>query len=66
MEQQAELTGLRDIEAIKKLQRAYGYYVERMMYQEIVDYFTDIPDVILDWLEGKFLGKEGVKNTSSS
>src|SRR4030042_6180358 len=59
--QEKELTVLKDIEAIKKLQKAYGYYVEHMMYQEIVDCFADSPDVILDWLGGKYLGKAGVK-----
>ena len=60
-EQQKELTRLSDIEAIKRLQKAYGYYVEHMMYQEIVDCFADSPEVILDWLEGKYLGKAGVR-----
>ena len=50
-----------DIEAIKKLQKAYGYYVEHMMYQEIVDCFSDSQDVRLNWLEGQYLGKEGVE-----
>jgi len=59
--QEKELTTLKDIEAIKKLQKAYGYYVEHMMYQEIVDCFADSPEVRLDWLEGKWLGKEGMK-----
>src|SRR3972149_11360495 len=59
--QAKQLTRLKDIEAIKKLQKAYGYYVEHMMYQEIVDCFADSPDVKLDWLEGKYLGKAGVR-----
>lgn len=59
--QEKQLAVLQDIEAIKKLQKAYGYYVEHMMYQEIVDCFSDSPDVLLDWLEGKYLGKEGVR-----
>jgi hypothetical protein len=59
--QEKQLTILKDIEAIKKLQKAYGYYVEHMMYQEIVDCFADSPDVRLNWLEGQWLGKEGVK-----
>jgi len=59
--QEKQLTVVQDIEAIKKLQKAYGYYVEHMMYQEIVDCFSDSPDVLLDWLEGKYLGKEGVR-----
>src|SRR4030065_299619 len=59
--QEKELTVLKDIEAIKKLEKAYGYYVEHMMYQEIVDCFSDSPDVVLNWLEGQWFGKEGVK-----
>jgi len=59
--QEKQLTILKDIEAIKKLQKAYGYYVEHMMYQEIVDCFADHPDTRLNWLEGQWLGKEGVK-----
>jgi len=56
-----KLTTLEDIEAIKRLQKAYNYYVEHMLGQEIIDCFSDSPDVVLDWLEGKWLGKEGVK-----
>ncbi len=52
---------LEDIEAIKRLQKAYNYYVEHMMGQEIIDCFSDSPDVMLNWLEGKWLGKEGVR-----
>ncbi len=58
--QEKELTRLADIEAVKRLQKAYAYYVEHMMYQEIIDCFADSPDVVLDWLEGKYLGKAGV------
>ncbi len=56
-----KLTTLEDIEAIKRLQKAYGYYVEHMMGQEIIDCFSDSPDVVLNWLEGQWLGKDGVK-----
>ena len=59
--QARQLQVLEDIEAIKRLQKAYGYYVEHMMYQEIVDCFADSPGVVLNWLEGQYLGKEGVK-----
>jgi len=59
--QEDQIRTLKDIEAIKRLQKAYGYYVEHMMGQEIIDCFSDSPDVVLNWLEGKWLGKEGVK-----
>ncbi len=52
---------LEDINEIKRLQRAYGYYVEHMMRDEIADCFADHKDVALHWLEGTWLGKEGVK-----
>jgi hypothetical protein len=55
------LQHLEDIQAINRLQYAYNYYVEHMMKQEIIDCFADSPDVLLDWLEGKWKGKAGVK-----
>jgi hypothetical protein len=55
------LQHLEDIQAINRLQYAYNYYVEHMMKQEIIDCFADSPDVLLDWLEGKWKGKSGVK-----
>jgi len=55
------LQHMEDIEAINRLQYAYNYYVEHMMKQEIIDCFADSPDVLLDWLEGKWKGKEGVR-----
>jgi hypothetical protein len=57
------LQTLLDIEEIKKLQRAYGYYLQRWMASEIVDLFSNGPDVALEFpsAEGTYLGKEGVK-----
>jgi hypothetical protein len=58
---ESQVRTLQDIEDIKKLQRAYGYYLEHWMTQEIIDLFADGPGVALEWPEGKYLGKEGVK-----
>jgi hypothetical protein len=55
------LRHLEDIQAINRLQYAYNYYVEHMMKQEIIDCFADSPEVLLDWLEGKWKGKAGVR-----
>ncbi len=57
------LQTLLDIEEIKKLQRAYGYYLEHWMAQEIIDLFADGDGVCLDfpWNEGTYLGKAGVR-----
>jgi hypothetical protein len=55
------LQQVEDIQAIQRLQYAYNYYVEHMMKQEIIDCFADSPHVLLDWIEGKWKGKEGVR-----
>jgi hypothetical protein len=60
-EQQKQLQNYRDIEDIKRLQRAYGYYIENWMSQELVDCFADGPDVSLEIALGNFIGKESVK-----
>jgi hypothetical protein len=62
-EQVKTLQTLLDIEEIKKLQRAYGYYLEHWMGKEIVDLFSDSEDVSLDftWYEGTYKGKASVK-----
>jgi len=52
---------LDDVNEVKRLQRAYSYYVQHMMRDEIYDCFADSPDVRLHWLEGTWLGKKGVK-----
>ena len=52
---------LDDVNQVKRLQYAYSYYVMRMMNAEIVDCFADDPETGLYWLEGAYLGKEGVR-----
>ena len=59
--QEIRLRELEDIEAINRLQRAYGYYLEHWMLQEIIDLFSDGPDVALTLAAGTYLGKSGVK-----
>ena len=58
---EGRLARIEDIEAIKRLQKAYGYYVEHWMYEEIIDCFSDGPGVYLNWIEGVWKGKEGVR-----
>lgn len=52
---------LADTEAIKKLQKAYGYYLEHWMAEEVIDCFSDSPDVYLKLYEGTYVGKESIK-----
>jgi hypothetical protein len=64
---ESSLRILQDTEDIKKLQRAYGYYMEHWMSQELIDLFSDSPDAMFENYRGKWYGKEGISrhfNTS--
>ena len=55
----AELNRLSDINAIRRIQHAYGYYIDRCLYDEAVDLFSDVGEV---WfMGGAFKGKAGVR-----
>jgi len=59
-ELERQVRTLQDIEEIQKLQRAYGYYLEHWMSDEVIDCFSDSPDVVLKLYEGTWLGKNGI------
>ena len=61
IEARLKLRSLEDIEEIKKLQRTYGFYITHWMGQEIIDLFSNSPDISVVLWVGKFLGKEGIK-----
>ncbi|MCS7173336.1 MAG: nuclear transport factor 2 family protein [Armatimonadetes bacterium] len=50
---------LEDIEAVRRLQNVYGYYLDKCLYEEVVDLFAD--DCEVRFLGGRFLGKEGAR-----
>jgi hypothetical protein len=52
---------LEDIEAIKKLQRAYGFYLEHWMAEDLADLFADSPEAQLRIAAGEFTGKEAIR-----
>jgi hypothetical protein len=56
-----QIQTLRDIEAIKRLQCAYGYYLERWMSDEIIDCFSRRPEVSGTFVEGTYKGPEGIR-----
>lgn len=48
-----------DVNAIRRLQYAYGYFIDKSQYDEVVDLFSDDGEV---WfLGGIYKGKEGVR-----
>jgi hypothetical protein len=52
---------LEDIEAIKKLQRAYGFYLEHWMAEDLIDLFSDSPEACLKIAAGEFRGKDAIR-----
>jgi len=57
---------LHDVEEIKKLQRIYGYYVERGQLDELADLFSDSPDVSFGPSYNVMVGKDNVRRMFSS
>lgn len=48
-----------DVRAIKKLQRAYGYYADRGLWDDLADLFTD--DAIANYPSGGFDGNASIR-----
>ena len=62
LEKQAQAQA--DIEAIKKLQRSYGFYLEHWQEDEIVELFSRSPDVQLEINDtGCFKGWEAIRDS---
>jgi hypothetical protein len=56
-----QLQTLQDIEDIKRLQCAYGYYLEHWMGDEIVDCFSKSEEVSGTFVEGTYKGQAGIR-----
>ena len=56
----AEAVALTDIDAIKKLQRAYGYYINRGFWGQAADLFA--PAATLEWgMDGVYVGPARIR-----
>jgi hypothetical protein len=61
-ELEARIQTIEDIEAIRKLQYAYNYYLEHWQEDEVVDLFSESPEVTVEVGEtGLYKGKEGAR-----
>jgi hypothetical protein len=56
-----QIQNLQDMEDIKRLQCAYGYYLEHWMSDEIIDCFSRSPEVSGTFVEGTYNGPEGIR-----
>ncbi len=54
-----EVVRAEDVRAIKKLQRAYGYYADRGRWDDLADLFTD--DAVADYPRGIFDGNASIR-----
>lgn len=54
-----EIAAAEDIRAIEKLQRAYGYYVDKGMWEDVAALFTD--DAVGNYPAGVFVGKTSLR-----
>lgn len=52
---------LEDIEAIKRLQRSYGYYLDALQYDAIADLFADKGATMEVGQRGRYEGKETIR-----
>ena len=61
-ELEARVQIIEDTEAIKKLQRAYSYYLQHWQEDEIMNLFSKRPDISLEVADSGLLkGQKGVK-----
>jgi hypothetical protein len=61
---ETKLQAQEDIEAIKKLQRAYGYYLEHWQEEQILGLFSHSPEVSVEIHDtGLYKGWEAVKKS---
>ncbi len=55
----AQVGALRDVHAIRNLQHAYGYYLDKCLYDEVVDLFAANGEV--RFMGGVFRGRPGLR-----
>lgn len=46
---------------MRKTHHKYGYYLDKCLYNEVVDMFSDHPDTYVEFLGSRYRGKAGVK-----
>jgi hypothetical protein len=56
---EAGVAAAEDLLAIKKLQRAYGYYLDKGMWEDLSVLFTD--DAVANYPAGVFVGRESIR-----
>jgi triacylglycerol lipase len=56
---EAEVTAGEDLSALKRLQRAYGYYLDKGMWEDLSAFFTD--DAVANYPAGIYVGYDSIR-----
>ncbi|HET7923715.1 MAG TPA: nuclear transport factor 2 family protein, partial [Rhodanobacteraceae bacterium] len=56
---EAQVVAAEDVAAIKRLQRQYGYYVDKGMWEDIADLYTD--DAVANYPAGTYIGRDSIR-----
>jgi triacylglycerol lipase len=56
---QADVQAAEDVSAIRRLQRAYGYYVDKGMWEDVAALYAD--DAVANYPAGTFVGHESIR-----
>ena len=60
---EAEVTAAEDLSALKRMQRAYGYYLDKGMWEDLQSFFTE--DAVANYPAGIYVGHESIPSISS-
>ncbi|KAK4235019.1 putative carotenoid oxygenase protein [Achaetomium macrosporum] len=58
---QKEVSRVADEAEVRKTHFKYGYYLDKCLYNEVVDMFSDHPDAYVEFLGSRYRGKEGIR-----
>jgi acetyl esterase/lipase len=56
---EAQVVAAEDVAAIKRLQRQYGYYVDKGMWEDVADLYAD--DAVANYPAGTYVGKDSIR-----
>jgi triacylglycerol lipase len=56
---EAQVQAAEDVSAIKRLQRTYGYFLDKGLWTDLAEYFTD--DAVANYPAGIYVGKESIR-----
>ena len=56
---EAQVTAAEDVAAIKRLQRQYGYYVDKGMWEDVADLYAE--DAVANYPAGTYVGHDSIR-----